>query len=239
MDQPNTINDTPTATGAAGGTGAPGAADTSNGSQGLPPLNTDAAKSAPTNEGAGAAPDANGQPTNGEPQSADSLLGPGEENATSENEGAPESYDFTQVPEAVEMSEDTLAVFSEEMKALNVPQAAAEKALSRLVQAVVKQNNVKLAQHQQQWLEQTKADPYFAQDLEPKMAVVKKAADAFATPALRQLLNISMLGNHVEVLRMFHKIGLAMGEDSYVPSGGAALKAQDARALYPNSGMNP
>ena len=75
----------------------------------------------------------------------------------------------------------------------------------------------------------------------PKMALAAKARDKFASPELKQLLTATRLGNHPEVIRLFHKVGLAISESTFVRGDAAAPPAPKAdwEKIYPDMKPNP
>lgn len=75
----------------------------------------------------------------------------------------------------------------------------------------------------------------------PKMALAAKARDQFASPELVKLLTATRLGNHPEVLRLFHKVGVAISESSFVRGDAAAQPAPKAdwEKIYPDMKPNP
>lgn len=74
----------------------------------------------------------------------------------------------------------------------------------------------------------------------PKMALAAKARDKFASPELKQLLTATRLGNHPEVIRLFHKVGAAISESSFVRGDAAAPPAPKAdwEKIYPDMKPN-
>lgn len=151
---------------------------------------------------------------------------------------APQQYaDFT-VPEGYSLAGEHGEKFKTLAKEMNLTQEQAQK----LVDLDVQRSNANLETVHKataEWLNMAKADKEIGGDaLEANVAVAKKALDTFGSPELKQMLQTSGLGNHPEVIRVFHKIGKAISEDGFVP-GGKANGNPDARNHYPNSKMNP
>ena len=86
-----------------------------------------------------------------------------------------------------------------------------------------------------QWMSQIRTDPDLGGATgERNLALAVRAVERFGTPALREALDASGLGNHPELVRFCYRIGKAIGEDSFVstqPSGGRRTAAE---VLYPN-----
>jgi hypothetical protein len=67
----------------------------------------------------------------------------------------------------------------------------------------------------EKWRADTKADAEIGgAKLNESVATAGKAIARFATPAFKQLLNESGLGDHPEVIRAFYKVGLLISEDN-------------------------
>jgi hypothetical protein len=138
---------------------------------------------------------------------------------TSKPSGAPEKYDFKS-PEGQSFDSNVLAKFEEVAREINLPQAEAQKMLDKIAPALAQKQADVIKAAQDEWVASTKADKEIGGDkLDANLSVAKKALDAFGTPALRDLLNESGLGNHPEIIRAFYKAGKAISEDSFVPGG--------------------
>lgn len=155
-------------------------------------------------------------------------------------DGAPETYaDFT-APEGTTLAPDLVTEVSALAKELNLSQDKAQK----VVELAAKQSAQATAAGAEAyrsvnagWIEATRADPEFGGDkLAESLATAKAAMEATTTPALRELLNKSGLGNNAEVIRHFLKIAPAFAEDKHVPGGKAPAGVRDAaKVLYPNA----
>jgi hypothetical protein len=138
---------------------------------------------------------------------------------TSKPAGAPEKYEF-KAPEGQSFDANVLAQFEEVAREINLPQAEAQKMLDKIAPALAQKQADIIKSAQDEWVASTKADKEIGGDkLDANLSVAKKALDAFGTPALRDLLNESGLGNHPEIIRAFYKAGKAISEDSFVPGG--------------------
>jgi hypothetical protein len=138
---------------------------------------------------------------------------------TSKPAGAPEKYEF-KAPEGQSFDANVLAQFEEVAREINLPQAEAQKMLDKIAPALAQKQADIIKAAQDEWVASTKADKEIGGDkLDANLSVAKKALDTFGTPALRDLLNESGLGNHPEIIRAFYKAGKAISEDSFVPGG--------------------
>lgn len=155
-----------------------------------------------------------------------------------EPEGAPEKYDFT-APEGLSYDETILSNFSEVAKELNLPQAQAQKVLDKMAPVIAQRQQEQFQAARQQWAEESRADQEFGGDkLQENLGHAKRAMDTFATPELRQMLDDSGFGNNPEVIRLFVRVGKAIGEDGIV-TGKPAGNKPSAQKLYAASDMNP
>lgn len=165
-----------------------------------------------------------------------------------EASSAPEQYaDFT-VPEGYELSGDMLEGVTSFAKANKLTQEQAQavvdlgaqqaKALMDQVIGDASKNPVLLAKyHAGQWHEQTVADPEIGgAKLKDTMALATKVLNTFGTPELFTYLTQTGQAHHPELIRLLHKFGGAVSEDTLVtPSGGgkAVVGADPAKKLYP------
>lgn len=175
------------------------------------------------------------EPTSAESQDTTALTAP--ETQVTEAQAVepqiPESYEF-QMPEGVEIDQDAVQEFSGLAKELKLDQANAQKVADIAVKMMAKQTE----QHQNlvtSWTEQTKADKEFGGDrLNENLAVAKKALDVFGTPELRDVLNMTGLGNHPEVIRAFYRAGKAISEDRFISGSPKGAEVDPARRLFPS-----
>lgn len=160
---------------------------------------------------------------------------------TKEPQGAPEEYaDFT-MPEGVTFDAELGGDIKAIAKELNLTQAQAQKLADlglKHGQKVSSTHAEQLAQARETWANEAKADKeYGGEKFGENMAVAKKAVDAYASAELKDLLNQTGLGNHPEMIRLFHKVGLTISEDRF--DGGrsthSAGQQSAAQRLYGNT----
>ena len=144
--------------------------------------------------------------------------------------GAPESYAF-KLPESGLLTQSVADSFGAVAKQLNLPQEGAQQVLDALAPAIQKAQTDHLKQASESWAAAVSADPVIGKPEE--QAIAKKAVDAFATPELKTLLNESGMGNHPEVVKLFHAIGKAISEDKFVGGRGASAPSDPAKRLFP------
>ena len=85
------------------------------------------------------------------------------------------------------------------------------------------------------WAEQSQGDTEIGGDrLQENLGVARKALEMFGTPELRDVLNMTGLGNHPEIIRAFYRAGKAISEDAFV--SGSPRRADDmdaAKRMFP------
>ena len=123
-------------------------------------------------------------------------------------------------------------------KARGLSQEHAQKELEVIASEVANYQTALLEQHKTkvgEWVQQAKADKEiggagFSANAEMSRRVVEK----FATPEFVQMLNDSGYGNHPELVRVFARIGRAIGEDQPGGSnpGGKPSKKSAEDVLY-------
>lgn len=159
--------------------------------------------------------------------------------------GAPESYAEFNLPEGYEMSADYLSEIQNAFKAEGLSQEAAQRIIDSHVkglQAAQAKSAEQTKDVVTQWLEESKADPKIGGDKwENSLADAKKALRQFGTPELNAVLRDFGIGNHVEIIRAFAKIGSQLGEDQPGSGEGTvddAPKDRATRMYGENGGVN-
>lgn len=164
------------------------------------------------------------------------------EDAAKEREaGAPEEYaDFT-APEGVELDSETLDQFKAIAKEDNLSQGAAQRyvdAAAQLMQNASNQLADSILETRQNWLDASKADKDFGGDkLDASLATAKRSLETYGTPALKELLDTTGLGNHPEIVRLLVKTGATVTEDKIVTGDIAGGEPRSlAERIYPEQG---
>lgn len=143
---------------------------------------------------------------------------------------APEKYELT-TPEGFQLEPETTAEFETLARELDLSNEDANKLLplgAKLAQKIVDQQQVAHVEQVGKWLEASKTDKEFGgEKFDASVAVALQARDRFATPELKTLMDQTGLGNHPEIVRLFHRIGTAIADDSFVqaPSAGGSAKS--------------
>lgn len=201
--------------------------------------------SEPSAPGAGAAPlgdqpaqqDSENPSVDGEGQQEKTENQDGEQQKTEKEqkqEGAPEKYEF-QAGEGVELDAEALKDFEPVARELNLTNEQAQKLVDAYpkILAGVQQRQAEAWQAQtEEWAATVKADKEIGGDkLTANLGVAQRALDTFGTPALKEYLNGTGLGNHPELVKAFVKVGKAMSEDGVV-TGKESGQRSAAEVLY-------
>lgn len=150
-------------------------------------------------------------------------------------QGAPEKYADFKLPEGLTLDAKTLDGFKAIAKEAGLSQEAAQKFVDFETSLVKAGNEAAQAAWQEQvakW--ETESREAFGADWQKQFGIASKAVERFGSPALRQLLNESGLGNHPEVVKFFAKVGGRISEDQPVEgrrAGGEAVPT--AKLMFP------
>jgi hypothetical protein len=135
------------------------------------------------------------------------------------------------LPEGIKADDPLVAKFQPLAKELGIPVEQAGKLVdfyAKTQAELVKAQEAETEKRISGWLEQAKSDKEFGgTGFEAAGKLARRAIVAYATPELRELLADTGLGNHPELIRVFHRIGKAMAEDSVSdirPASGAPSK---------------
>lgn len=153
-------------------------------------------------------------------------------------QGAPEAYEDFTLPEGMPLDEPSMGEFKTLAKELNLSQQQAQKLVDLEVARMqaAEKSMIETEQKQtEEWVNAVKADPDIGgAKLESSLKIAKQAVTEFGGEEIASLLETTGLGNHPAVIKMFHKIGKAVAEDS-VERGKATAPVRDAAYhFYPS-----
>lgn len=175
-------------------------------------------------------------------KAGESETGKTEEEGKDETPALPEKYELT-APEGTEIDERILAEADPVFRELGLNNDQANKLMPLAGKFAEKLQQASLDAHlamAADWAKKAQADKEIGgKNWGETEAAVARALDKFGAPEgspFRKLLDDTKLGNHPEMIRMFAKIGKAIGEDGdFVRAdGGAAIKPDRLAALYPD-----
>ena len=155
---------------------------------------------------------------------------------------APEKYDAFNFGEGQEVKPEHVESFSALARELNLSQANAQKLVdyqSKLMQEAGAAQEEQRANLVKTWTEASNTDKEFGgEKLAENLAVANKALQQFGTPELIEFFKTTGLANHPELVRVFTRVGKALGEDGHI-NGGVTAKANDDRELFYGASMQP
>lgn len=161
---------------------------------------------------------------------------PADAPAKVEPPAAPEKYEL-KAPEGQALDASVLSKFEGVARELGLTQDAAQKLVETMAPQMQQAQQALFNAQREQWKTDSRNDKEFGgEKFEANMAVAKKALDAFGTPALKNMLNESGLGDNPDVIRFFHNVGQKLSSAAFVPSGNNsnAAPVDYAKALYPS-----
>jgi len=138
------------------------------------------------------------------------------------------------MPDGVEMDAELMAEVTPLFREAKLSPAQAQV----VADAYMKQQTKALEAHSKQtaaWANEARADKEIGgKDFNANMAHANKAFQAFASERALQIFDTYGLGNNPEVLRMFVRIGKAIGEGGTILGGSGGDRVSAARDMYPS-----
>lgn len=154
-----------------------------------------------------------------------------------EKQGAPDKYaDFT-MPEGVTIDKAVMEKATTEFKSLGLSQENAQKLVTLQAEYAKANNAAILESFNKQvagWKEQSQK--MFGNEYQKEFGIAAKAVERFGSPALKEMLNTTGLGNNPEWVSFCNKIGKAISEDQPIDGKRAGEAKSDADILYPKMG---
>lgn len=146
----------------------------------------------------------------------------------------PEKYEFT-MPDGIKLDDSAAEEFSSIAKEFKLTQEQAQKVAEVGAKMVQRQQEAQ-ANQVQSWIEAVKTDKEIGGDkLNENLAIARKTIETFGTPELRDVLNMTGLGNHPEIVKMALKIGKQISEDGFVRGANSKPGSDDpAKKLFPS-----
>lgn len=153
--------------------------------------------------------------------------------------GAPEDYEDFTLPGDMELDKTKLEEFVPVAKELGLSQEKAQKLVSvyaNWMDAQAKTNQETWNTTQESWRAAVKSDKELGGPAyEDSLTNARHAVKELGTPALIEALDMTGMGNHVEVVRILSKIGKMMKEDGMFSGKSNDTTPKDpAKILFPN-----
>lgn len=151
--------------------------------------------------------------------------------------GAPEEYSEFTLPEGMDIDQETLDQAKEHFKEMNLSQDQAQKLVELQANAIEKIGQQQSEAFQKQvddWLKEVEDDAeYGGEKLDATKQDVGRVMDEFGDDEVRTFFDESGLGNHPGLVKMFARIGKAMGEDNGVSGGNPSTgPLPDTKVFY-------
>lgn len=145
----------------------------------------------------------------------------------------PESYDL-QMPDGVELDTAAAEEFKGIAKEYGLTQEQAQKVADIGAKMVQRQAEAHQAQVQT-WVDAVKTDKEIGgEKLNENLAVARRTIDTFGSPELKEMLNVTGIGNHPEIVKLAYKIGKAISDDGFVRGGNTSSPRSAAEIMYPS-----
>jgi hypothetical protein len=143
-----------------------------------------------------------------------------------------ERFEFA-MPEGISLDETAAEEWQGLAKELGLDQERAQKVVDIAASMVARQQEAQ-AQLVTSWVEQAKTDKEIGGDkLAENLGIARKALERFGTPELRDVLNMTGLGSHPEIIRAFYKAGKAISEDGFVVGAPKGPATDMAKIMFP------
>jgi len=155
---------------------------------------------------------------------------------TTAPEGAPEAYAF-EAPEGATIDEQVISSFEEWARKANMTQENAQGMLSEVYGVMQARDNARIEAAQEEMVKSTKLDTEVGGvHLDGALDGARKVLAAVNAPEFVKLLETTRLGNHVEVIRVFHRLSKMISEDRLAgeAQGDAPGERNPAKVLFPD-----
>lgn len=150
----------------------------------------------------------------------------------------PEKYEF-KAPDGVTFDQAQIDAFTPIAKELKLTNDQAQKLVdfhTNTVKSAQAAQAASVSAETSEWGRQSASDKEFGgAKFAENTGIAVKALDKFGSPALRQALDKSGMGNHPEVVRFFWKVGQTLSEDTFNSGngGGGGAPRTAAEILFP------
>jgi hypothetical protein len=143
---------------------------------------------------------------------------PKDGDADAGQDGASEQYSDFSVPEGMEMDTELLQAFTPLAKEAGLSQDEAQKFIdlqAEVSKRMVQQQHDAWAETQGKWKDAGQVDEEFGKGkYDESIGIARRAMREIGGPPLFKALEDTGMGNHPEFIRVFYRIGKAIGEDN-------------------------
>tara|TARA_R110000803_G_scaffold121745_2_gene189841 strand:+ start:288 stop:944 length:657 start_codon:yes stop_codon:yes gene_type:complete len=160
----------------------------------------------------------------------------------------PETYEYT-APEGIEIDDDAqgrLDAFGDAAKGMKLTQDQYQRVIDydqKRSAELLEAGAAAYTDRVNGWADATKADTELGgEDLQRNLSVAKLGMDTYGTPALAAILAAPSpenpdglgLGNHPEVIRLFHRVGGTLKESDLIEGDSFVQGETGLRKMYPS-----
>ena len=147
-------------------------------------------------------------------------------------------YKDFKLPEGMESSPESLAAFKTLAGEYKLTQEQAQKLVDMqagLMSKYTKATEDRWAEVNKEWKAAAQSDKEFGgKDFAANLGIAKKALEKYGSPALKDAIELTGMGNHPEFIRLLFKIGQTLKEDKVMDCGQeSGNKADLAKRLFP------
>jgi len=161
--------------------------------------------------------------------------------ADEDKDGAPATYADFKLPEGMDMDQEALEAAMPLFKEMKASQETAQKVVnvaSQMVEKVLAKQQTAWTDRVAEWTKDAENDDEYGKaSYDKSIMIARSAMRTVGGPNLAKALEETGTGNHPELIRVFYRLGKAIGEDGLdfgsVNSGGQKSLAD---RLFPNQG---
>jgi hypothetical protein len=133
-------------------------------------------------------------------------------------DGAPEAYAEFSVPDGMEVDQEAVKEFEPLLKDVGASQDQAQQFIDlqvKVSQNLVQRQHDAWAETQSEWKDASQVDEEYGKGkYDESISIARRAMREIGGPALFKALEDTGMGNHPEFIRVFYRMGKAIGEDN-------------------------
>lgn len=157
-----------------------------------------------------------------------------------EDDGAPENYEDFTTPEGTEINDELLTSYKEFGKTNNLSQKAAQEGVDLFAGAMetfVEEQANQWVEVKKEWAKETNADKEMQGEdgtAKESIAVAVKAVNHLGGQELKDAFDLTGAGDHPVVVKVFHQLGMLLGEDAMIFGGDKGDTRTMAEKMFPD-----
>jgi len=161
--------------------------------------------------------------------------------ADEDKDGAPATYADFKLPKGMDMDQEALEAAMPLFKEMKASQETAQKVInvaSQMVEKVLAKQQIAWTDRVAEWTKDAENDDEYGKaSYDKSIMIARSAMRKVGGPSLAKALEETGTGNHPELIRVFYRLGKAIGEDN-LDFGSVNPGSQKSLAdrLFPNQG---